>query len=278
MRKKFIRINETEIFDIKIFEKRILLESQKCKFYLDEITSVWYRRGGLRFRNYKYNNKAIDLYMDETQYWIQDYVNNVLETKRHINKQTTNRVNKLTVLDKAVECGLDVPYYFLAENMNDVNLNETITKSINQNVILENIQKDLDAIIYTNVIEEIVEGNFFISFFQQKIEKDFEIRSFYLAGKIWSFAIFSQNDKQTEIDFRRYNNKNPNRNVGFKLPLHIEIKIHKLMVSLDLNCGSLDFIKKDNKYYFLEVNPVGQFAGLSSICNYYLTREIASYL
>jgi len=50
------------------------------------------------------------------------------------------------------------------------------------------------------------------------------------------------------------------------------------MLSLDLNCGSLDFIKSGDKYYFLEVNAIGQFLGLSFICNYSLEKEIATYL
>ncbi|MDR6968206.1 ATP-GRASP peptide maturase of grasp-with-spasm system [Flavobacterium arsenatis] len=278
MKKSFIRVNENEVFEIKVNQKRIFLESQKNSFFLDEVSSVWYRRGGLIFKHCRYVNKAIDLHMDETQHWLQDYVSKTLESKRHLNKQTTNNVNKLIVLDKARESGLDVPKYFLAENTNDVILNETIIKSITQNVVLDDIEKDLDGIMYTNVVEEHENENFFISFFQEKIEKDFEIRSFYLDGKIWSFAIFSQNDEQTKIDFRRYNTKNPNRNVRYNLPIEIEERIHTLMKSLDLNCGSLDFLKNADTYYFLEVNPVGQFAGLSAICNYSLTREIANYL
>ncbi len=53
--------------------------------------------------------------MDATQHWFQDYVITVLEPKRLINKESTNSVNKLTVLDRARECGLDFPKYFLAE-------------------------------------------------------------------------------------------------------------------------------------------------------------------
>lgn len=278
MKKKFIRINENEVFEIKIYQRRIFLESKKNSFFLDEVRSVWYRRGGLIFKHCRYVNKAIDLYMDETQHWLQDYVSKTLESKKHINKQTTNSVNKLIVLDRAIDSGLDVPKYFLAENTLDVRLNKTIIKSITQNIVLEEIVKDMDGIMYTNVVEEHEDGNFFISFFQEKIEKEFEIRSFYLNGRIWSFAIFSQNDEQTRIDFRRYNTQKPNRNVRYNLPLEIENKIRILMESLDLNCGSLDFLKTADKYYFLEVNPVGQFAGLSTICNYSLTKEIANYL
>lgn len=278
MNKKFIRINEDETFEIKTERKRIYLISEKRRFFLDQITSVWYRRGGLKFRRIKYKDEEINIHMNEAQHWLEDYVLKTLESKKHISKQSNTHVNKLWVLEKARETGFDVPAYFLAENTDQVILNKTITKSITGNVILGTLNNNRGGIMYTTVVEEKEEDDFFISFFQDKIEKDFEIRSFYLNGKIWSFAIFSQNDEQTKIDFRKYNLENPNRNLPYNLPATIEEKIKKLMQSLDLNCGSLDFIKNGDKFYFLEVNTVGQFTGLSAICNYSLEKEIANYL
>ncbi len=278
MDKKFIRVHEDEVFEIKVDNKKIFIESSRNKFFLDEITSVWYRRGGLRFIHLKYENTSINEHMNEVQHWLYDYVIKTLESKKHINKESNSDVNKLLVLEQAQKFGLEVPIYFLAENTKDVHLHNTIIKTIAGNPILDNIDQQSDGIMYTTVINKKEENNFFITFFQEKIEKDFEIRSFYLNGKIWSMAIFSQNDEQTKTDFRKYNLKKPNRNVRYNLPVEIEHKIQLLMKALDLNCGSLDFIKSGNKYYFLEVNTIGQFLGLSLTCNYNLEKEIAKYL
>ena len=51
------------------------------------------------------------------------------------------------------------------------------------------------------------------------------------------------------------------------------------MAVLGLNCASIDLIfdDKDN-YYFLEINPVGQFEFLSSACNYNIEAVIANWL
>lgn len=51
------------------------------------------------------------------------------------------------------------------------------------------------------------------------------------------------------------------------------------MNSLNLNTGSIDLIvdTQDN-YYFLEINPVGQFGMVSQPCNYYLEKKVAEYL
>lgn len=278
--KSFIRVHEDEIFDIKINEKRIYIESPRNCFFIDEITSVWYRRGGLKFNRLHYKNEAIHLNMNEYQHWLEDYVIKVLESKKHINKQSNSDINKLIVLEEAQKAGLDIPPYFLADNTNDVILKKTIIKTIGGNPRMEGILKDSSGMMYTTVIKqnENENENFFITFFQEKIEKHFEIRSFYLNGKVWSIAIFSQNDDQTKVDFRKYNDEKPNRKVPYNLPKNIEQKIHQLMQSLDLNSGSLDFIKSDSQYYFLEVNSVGQFLGMSILCNYLLEKEIAEYL
>lgn len=276
--KSFIRVHEDEIFDIKINEKRIYIESPRNCFFIDEITSVWYRRGGLKFNRLHYKNEAIHLNMNEYQHWLEDYVIKVLESKKHINKQSNSDINKLIVLEEAQKAGLDIPPYFLADNTNDVILKKTIIKTIGGNPRMEGILKDSSGMMYTTVIQQNENENFFITFFQKKIEKHFEIRSFYLNGKVWSIAIFSQNDEQTKVDFRKYNDEKPNRKVPYNLPKNIEQKIHQLMQSLDLNSGSLDFIKSDSQYYFLEVNSVGQFLGMSILCNYLLEKEIAEYL
>ncbi|WP_419489416.1 grasp-with-spasm system ATP-grasp peptide maturase [Chryseobacterium bernardetii] len=278
MGKKFIRVHEDEFFEIKTDKKRIYLISDRNSFFPDEIASTWYRRGGLKFKRLSYENNAVNHHMDEHQHWLEDYVIKTLESKKSINKQSNNHVNKLLVLEQAKKIGLNVPEYFLAENTDEVIIHETITKPITENVILDSVDKNFNGIIYTSVVQEKEKEKFFITFFQEKIEKDFEIRSFYLDGKMWSTAIISQNDEQTKTDFRKYNYKNPNRKVSYQLPEDIEEKTHQLMRSLGLSCGSIDFIKNGDIFYFLEVNPTGQFIGLSDICNYSLEKEIAQYL
>ena len=278
MNKEFIRIHEDELFEIKLNEKKIFLKSERNTFFLDEIDSVWYRRGGLNFKRIKYCNPSINLHMYETQHWLEDYVRKTIGDKKHINKEKNAHLNKLLVLEYAQKIGLTVPSYFLADNTDDVILGKTIIKTINGNVTLTELTKNHDGFMYTSIIQEKEKEEFFISFFQENIEKDFEIRTFYLHGKCWSMAIFSQNDEQTRIDFRKYNMKKPNRNVKYNLPKEIENKIDLLMHRLDLNCGSLDFIKKGNEYYFLEVNSIGQFGDVSLVYNYQLEKEIADFL
>lgn len=71
----------------------------------------------------------------------------------------------------------------------------------------------------------------------------------------------------------------PNRIVPYLLPKDIENKLKNMFKSLNLNCGSLDLIKTPSQeYYFLEVNPFGQFDMLSKACNYSIEKCIAKKL
>lgn len=278
--KKYIRVHEDEFFEIKIIDKQFFLESYRNSFFLEDISSVWYRRGGgLKFKRERYQNEAINLNINEAYYWLEDYVIKKLEAKKHINKQSNSRLNKLLVLEEAQKIGLHVPKFFLAETTQDVRIDEMITKSFTENIILESINEKYNGILYTAVVPQHEENSFFPTFFQDKIDKEFEVRTFYLHGNTWSTAIISQNDKQTTIDHRKYNESKPNRNVPYALPSDVDQKLKCLFQLLDVNSGSADLIKgKDGNFYFLEINPLGQFLGLSTICNYSLDKEIALFL
>ena len=92
-------------------------------------------------------------------------------------------------------------------------------------------------------------------------------------------AIFSQEIEQTKVDFRKYSKEIPNRYVPYDLPKTISMKLKRLMDNLKLNSGSIDLVyTKDEDYYFLEVNPVGQFAMVSEPCKLLFRKNCCSKL
>jgi ATP-GRASP peptide maturase of grasp-with-spasm system len=210
---------------------------------------------------------------------------NLFESNKQLSTINQLNVNKLDVLKVAQKNKLNIPKFILTNKKSSL-----LTFSNNQKVILKDLSVPFTFIekqsVYTTfgeIMDDIkiknLPDSFFLSFFQEYIEKKYEIRVFYLNEKIFSMAIFSQRDSKTQVDFRKYNKKDPNRTVPYKLPISVEKKIVKLMKTLNLNTGSIDLLKSVNgKYYFLEVNPVGQFGMVSSPCNYNLDYEIASYL
>jgi glutathione synthase/RimK-type ligase-like ATP-grasp enzyme len=134
---------------------------------------------------------------------------------------------------------------------------------------------------YTIKISSIdnVTEKFTPTLFQRYIPKEYELRIFYIDGLFYSMVIFSQNNEKTKNDFRNYDRVNPNRYEPYNLPKEIETKLDLLMRNIGLNTGSIDMIKTPNgEYYFLEVNPSGQFGMTALSCNYPLYKTVADFL
>jgi ATP-GRASP peptide maturase of grasp-with-spasm system len=186
-------------------------------------------------------------------------------------------VNKLFQLQIAKKVGLCIPdSYILSEN--HLEYGNFITKSLDN--VFDFVKDKYSIINYTNKINDSdLEKIKTQSFVQKCIDKKFEVRVFYLHGITYSMGIFSQRNEKTEIDFRHYDEDFPNRNPPIKLPKKLDKKIKNFMTTLNLECGSLDFIYNvAGEFVFLEVNPIGQFGMTSSPCNYYLERIIAKHL
>lgn len=280
---KFYRINENDIIKLIFDFNDIFLELSDITISLNEITSFWYRKGNFSYsNNYNFsNNNDINLMQKMELLNIMDFINYKLSKISHINRIDKRSVNRLIVSDIAKNIGLKTPEeYIISKISRDSKINKKlITKTISGNSLID--YNDTLIFAYSTLIDltKINEENFFPSLIQEYIEKKIELRIFYLNESFYTMAILSQNDEQTKIDFRNYNNTKPNRKLPFKLPLEVEIKLDLLMKKLEINCGSIDMIlTPENDYVFLEINPVGQFGMVSYPCNYKLEKKIAEAL
>lgn len=285
------------IFDyFSIDNIALTISNLKTEYKLNGISinsydSYWYRRGILKYEDKKlnYNLNLKDKIIKHNLTPVIDFVNlnNISAVK--INKFIDNDILKLLQYKVSVELDIKIPNTYILSNKKDL---EEIFH-VNEKVVLKGIKypsmeiKVNDKIIQANSKTKIITKNnfkefpekFIPSLFQEYVEKEFEIRSFYLDGIFKSMAIFSQQNEKTKIDFRNYDLERPNRTVTYKLPKMVEAKYDKLMRMLDINCGSFDIIyTPSGEYVFLEVNPIGQFQWLSKNCNYYLERLIAKTL
>ena len=286
----FVRVNATDFYE------SLSYTGGKFDMLPQDINVCWFRR----WMDEDYlSNKIITGDMDK---------GNMLELNMHLsleakvlnnhlwsslkNKQwltDPNREfggNKLFYLKEAKKHGLDVPDTLITHCKERLiafkeKHRRVISKSIGEPVFFFDNDKGLSlkTIEVTDQLLAEVPDRFFPSLFQELIEKEFEIRSFFLDGKFYSMAIFSQLDEQTAIDFRNYNKTRPNRYVPYKLPEDIESKLLNFLRKAQISTGSLDIIKaSDGRYVFLEINLVGQFGMTSMPCNYALDKAIANYL
>lgn len=120
----------------------------------------------------------------------------------------------------------------------------------------------MTKLIDTNTIEiNRLSIRFCPSIFQRYIKKKYEIRIVVMGETMFSGKIDSHFDDSMFVDWRNAQNH------GIKFPLEpilipdsIANKIVKFMKSMNLVFGCIDLIySNDESYYFLEVNPFGQF-------------------
>lgn len=269
------------VFSFERFGERKAIDTK-------DITSYWYRRSSIKVEcpKIEYSDPVIE---DQVSEYIQcEYqeaykiLDSILNRKRRMNKYDDNNVIKIKYLEEAQKVGLAIPDSLICQSKAALvpffnkHKGKIVTKTIGDPTSLF----FAGFRYYTSRVNlEDIPDVFGLTLFQEEIKKEVELRIFYLNGKFYPSAIFSQLDKQTEVDFKNYNTKRPNRVIPFKLNNHIEKKLQQLMDNLDLNSGSIDIIlTPDNKYVFLEVNPVGQFEQVSFPCNYGLFKEVAEYL
>jgi ATP-GRASP peptide maturase of grasp-with-spasm system len=195
-------------------------------------------------------------------------------------------MNKLKVLHEAATCGLDIPDTLVSTERDRIQEfrqkhGRVITKPIGEALVYEvngTPYGTYTTLLNDAMIQTLPKSGFPI-LVQEQLQKAFDIRVFYLDSNVYSMAIFSQLRTRTTVDFRQYDFERPARTVPYSMPAAVTERLRRLMNLLQLETGSIDFVKTtDGRIVFLEVNPIGQFGMVSQPCNYHLERAIAEAL
>ncbi len=269
------------------------------EFRLADVSSAWLRKGDFWFRGLFSSVTPSD------RSALPDHLNQKLQHENRALREYFHHVlrqrcavlgtamgvcpNKMVVLDLARRVGLRTPPFDISSSRRhaeDLVASGTryVTKALSDGLhLFDPLRSKAGYFTYTEALEpESLAGRgdrLAPSFFQRYVDKRLELRIFFLDHEFHAVAIFSQNDAQTAVDYRHYNTDNPNRVIPFRLPQDIEAKLARLMDAVGLDTGSIDMIvDPKGEYYFLEVNPVGQFGGNSEACNLGIERRIAKRL
>lgn len=291
---KFLRINGTEMIDS--FSLSMAQKDGFEKILNQDINMVWFRR----WQDEDFLPRLLDLAnsSNENVMKLHNHLRNEisvinrfffknLKDKKWLSTQKELSYSKLDMLQAATDCEIRVPQTLITTQKSKLISffekleNGVISKCLSDSPFFytEGESFGLKTVEITRQFLQTIPNNFFLSFFQELIPKQYELRVFYLDGIFYPMAIFSQLDETTSLDFRNYNSIKPNRTVPYKLPEVLERKLHNLMESVEMTTGSLDLIRaKNGDYVFLEINPVGQFGMTSIPCNYSLEKKIAEYL
>lgn len=191
--------------------------------------------------------------------------------------------NKLYQLNLAKDLNFDIPATVVTNNANvvvdfmDANrLAEVATKTLSPYC------SPIGQIAYTSLLtKNEIQGNHeSIStaplIFQEFIKKDYELRITLVGDKIFPVKINSNKCVGTSIDWRRGVFSDIYDTI--QLPESLENKIRLLHKELSLEYAAYDFIVHKDVYYFIEVNPSGQWLWLEDALNLPISSAVADIL
>lgn len=282
-----------EILQFDICSKLLCFRINEVEYSSNEFQSFYFHRGAIKHANqsglivnredYADINNAFGYYLTGYGKTVRELTDISFSLQNSIGKNNGGRVNKIEMLIRAKKVGFEIPRTIMTTKKEEVikfknALDNIITKSLDLNMTFFDTEKGCLIHNLTSNIHSTdqLPDNFPLSLFQENIEKFVELRVLFFGKHVYSAAILSQNSENTMQDYRNYDSKNPNRVVPFKLPEHIKSKVLELSVDSGLKTGSVDLIlTPKGNYYFLELNPQGQFIGISNHCNYYLEKVVA---
>lgn len=135
-----------------------------------------------------------------------------------------------------------------------------------------------EDLLSTNIIEEdsledIADIAYCPMIFQPYIEKEYELRIVYLAGEFFTGKINNSENADWRIARGNYFWS------AYQLPENIATNLSAMMNEMGLYMGAIDMIRgKDGNYYFLEVNPQGEWGMLQKDLDFPIAQRIADNL
>ena len=248
-----------------------------------EIKAVWHRKAwGITVPE--------ELDEDYTKIFMKEYASlrynlfTLLEDVPWINPlQNENKIdgNKLHQLKLAKKNNLTIPKTIFSNDSEKITnffhescngkmvakLHGVISKSMGgENFLSTNI-------IDENSLQNIADIEYCPMIFQPYIEKEYELRIVYLDGEFFTGKINNSENADWRIAQGNYFWS------AYDLPENIKANITSMMKEMGLYIGAIDMIKgKDGNYYFLEVNPQGEWGMLQKELHFPIAERIADNL
>lgn len=146
-------------------------------------------------------------------------------------------------------------------------LHGTISKSMNGQEMISALLFDVDN------LEQLSDIAVCPMIFQPYIEKDYELRIAYLNGEFFTGKINNKLHTDWRISQAEFFWE------PYELPKNIEENLNLMMKEMGLIFGAIDMIKStDGNYYFLEVNPQGEWGMLQKELDFPIAQRVADYL
>lgn len=281
---KYLRINRDRLEQYKIHLdvlNNVLEVTIDSDSYIvtDSLKSVYYRAPIYLRDIYKYKI-SIEEQLSRTQW--SAFIRNmaIFDNARWMNPTdaTFKAENKMLQLRTANKIGFECPYTIVTNTtINNIsNENDYIVKSIDTALLQYG---ENEAFVYANKVT----GKEFSSYnnniapvmLQDYIKPKIDIRVTVVGEAVFAVKIL-KNNKGVDGDWRTL--KDDIVFVPFDLPDTILSHCKKIVRELGLQFGGIDLIDSDGKYFFIEVNPTGEWGWLVNSADLPIDKAICDFL
>lgn len=254
------------------------------------IKSVWYRRPYVperedlkvpdAYKNYSYTSvrKHIhDVYgMFQDAFWLTDYYTLIRAESKPMQMDVAARLG-FNIPRTLATSSADAAAAFLEETGDAISKSMATTLPIVDNKVQYFYTTKIPAGQKVN-LDGLHVGP---SIFQQAIDVDKGLRITVVGGKVFPAAVSdpSYEDHPAIVDWRRAYTEGRLRFEKFTLPAELKAKCIELTKKLNLKFGAIDLLlDKNGKYWFLEINPNGQWAFVEDDTGMPIGKAIAELL
>lgn len=249
-------------------EVRLTLNDQKALANSD-ITAIWNRRPGHVFDDLPYSERpSAEIQKFVTDQWFAWL--EVLQLRSDVlwvNHPTSNDMmeSKVRQLKLAAEHGFSIPETLITNDV--VELREWFDR-LNGPAICKALYspliegKDDDRFIFTNLLDRVPDDaaetlRLAPAIFQRALLPKIDYRVTVVGTRVFAVRI---NTSDSVLDWRTATNE-----VTFamhQLPAALEDRCRRYVQTAGLQFGAIDLVEADGEFYFLEINPNGEWGWL----------------
>lgn len=273
----FFRLNTDQFsdFNIKIHKSGFKISSEHLSITNDSCKSIYFRKpepenlGNIIER--QYHNFAHREAFALIEGIVESFSGTCLSPPSIMRRAN----NKIVQLMLAKSIGFNIPESLITNSEQELKRKsyaKSIVKPIATGTVIFNGIKE---IVQTNILEDTVSTGalkFSPAYFQEYLEKDYEIRATFVGEEAYVVRIDSSN----KVDWRK--KCSLNTYIIAKLPKEIYQLCLKFMRTLNMSFGCFDFIVQNDEFFFLEMNANGQWAWLEFETGLNISQGIVDYL
>lgn len=278
---KYLRLNRDRFSEYKLLyalgddELSVEMESNIYSISAKSLRAVYFRAPVFLRSTGKPYSLEEQLYKNQWGSFIRNLI--VFNDSLWINHpvSTYRAENKLYQLKIAREIGMLTPVTFVGNSLPN-NLEQE------KNYVI----KSLDAALFYDQGQEMFTYSTIVSgaelrqaeiqyapiILQECLSNKTDIRVTVIGDMLYATAI-TNDGAHIEGDWRKQGKERLTYS-QLILPKNVQENIMKLMKKLDLNFGGIDLVSVDGEYYFIEVNPTGEWRWLTQVANFPIDKAI----